>query len=178
MQPFLQDAIGISGEQDDPFFLTFTTHSQAGRLVGRGHTQQVIHFEVDHLADPQTCPEHQHKPGPVPRGPNDRPELFNVLIAQVSGYSFGLLTGVPFEANRVRPIQVTAFFGQKVEENFQTSHPSFDGGCAQTSLALVIDKGVNIVHCHFSPGFGTVGRKLTHIADIINRGASTRRSSL
>jgi hypothetical protein len=86
---------------------------------------------------------------------------------------FGLLAGVTFEADWIRPGQITAFFGQKVEENFQASHPSFDGGRSQSSLALVINKCINVVHAHFRPGLRAEGHKLANIAYIINRSPPT-----
>ena len=89
-----------------------------------------------HFAHPQPAPPHQHEPGPVARRRDLLPQLLDGRIAQVAGQLPAPLAGMALEAHRIRPRQITALFGQKVEEGLERRHPPVDRRRASTWLGV------------------------------------------
>src|SRR5450756_1505325 len=96
---------------------------------------------------------------------------------QVPRYPLFPLACVTLEPHRVRPTQISTFFGQKIEEGLQRRYSSSDRCWFQPASTLLIDKLVYVVHINFSPNFLTNVSKLSHIAQIIQRRPTPRKSS-
>ena len=150
--------------------------AQARRLVGLGGCERVGQGQRDHFPHPQASPPHQREPGPITRLTDDRPQRRHVRIAQITRQALGLLAGVALRTDRVRPGQIAALLGQKVEEDFEGRNPALDGRGAPPGLALVINKCIDVVHCHLTPGCAAKSRKLSHIANVIDGRAPLRRT--
>ena len=67
-QPGVQHGIGIGAQQDDAFLPPLATHTQPGRLLTLGGTEQRIDLQRHHFTDAEAAVPHQHEPGPIAGG--------------------------------------------------------------------------------------------------------------
>ena len=72
-------------------------------------------------------------------------------------------------------MQIAGFFGHKVEEYLQGRDAAFDGGGAAAGLALLVDKGINILQRHLPPGFAAGRDELAEITHVQHGGPAAGR---
>jgi len=78
---------------------------------------------------------------------------------------------MPFVAHRVRPTQVVALFGQKVEEGLQGGYPVID------ARPLLVNESVKIAPLYVTPGFRAGRHELVYIAEIVDWRAAFRKAA-